>query len=84
MARELELLTPHVNKSSIILLHDLMHTHTQPDYMEYDDTTYDEVWEQEPYIGHKKEFSNGGPYRGVKELDSELWEFVTIQGDSLL
>lgn len=63
VARELELLTPHVNKSSIILLHDLMHTHTQPDYMDYNDTTYEEVWGQEPYVGHKKEFANGGPYR---------------------
>jgi len=78
VAKELELLTPHVNRSSIILLHDLMHTHTQPDYIEYNDTTYREVWGKEPYTGHKKEFANGGPYRAVKELDSNMWEFATI------
>jgi predicted O-methyltransferase YrrM len=78
VASELELLTPHVNKSSIVLLHDLMHTHSQPNYMDYDDSNYLQVWEKEPYVSHRKEFANGGPYRAVKELDSAVWEFATI------
>jgi len=78
VAKELELLAPHVNKSSVILLHDLMHTFTHPNYVVYDDSNYYEVWGHEQNEGHKEQFANGGPYRAVRELDSNIWEFATI------
>jgi predicted O-methyltransferase YrrM len=63
--RELELVEHMITPSGIILLHDLMYNNSQPDYhMEL--TTTDAQW------------AEGGPYRAVKELDPEIWEWATI------
>lgn len=61
--KELALLEPFCTTSSIILLHDLMHSHRHPNY------------NMEEGYG---EFANGGPYRAVSTLDSRRWEFSTI------
>lgn len=75
--KELELLSPHLNKSSIVLLHDLMHF-SWPNYMEYNDSNYDHVWKSIPYPGHRRSFAGGGPYRAVKEIDTDIYEYATI------
>lgn len=66
--RELELLDQLVTPRSIILLHDLMYGGTPPNY-------HSDVFESNP------EFSEGGPYRAVNELDKNKWEWSTIPVD---
>lgn len=63
--RELELIESMVTPSSVILLHDLMYSGTDPDYHS-DLHTNDAQWK------------GGGPYRAVAELDSRVWEWSTI------
>ena len=65
VTRELELLTSHVDKSSIILLHDAMHSFAYPSYNL--DT-----------IITTGQFANGGIYRALLDLNTQLWEFSTI------
>jgi predicted O-methyltransferase YrrM len=63
--RELEIIDSMVTPSSIILLHDLMYSNAQPDYRS-DPSTADAQW------------TGGGPYRAVAELDPAIWEWATI------
>jgi predicted O-methyltransferase YrrM len=62
--QEIELLDRHVTTKSIILLHDTMCPHTEPEYHLYDT------------VGG--EFGHGGPYRVIKELNPNRWEWSTI------
>jgi len=62
---ELQLLAPHLNMNSVVLLHDLM-AGTAPNYS---------------YNIRVAEFANGGVYYGVVEFlknSTELWEWATI------
>lgn len=63
--RELELIEHMITPSGIILLHDLMYNNSQPDY-------HMELNAADP------QWAEGGPYRAVKELDPEIWEWATI------
>ena len=63
--QELELLDPLVGPSSLILIHDTMHGHTEPFY-NVDLTLTEGQW------------AEGGPYRAVAELNPQFWEFATI------
>jgi predicted O-methyltransferase YrrM len=63
--RELELIDPHVGPSSVILIHDLMYGNTAPFYHS-DMPLKDGQW------------SEGGPYRAVAELDMNFWEWATL------
>jgi len=65
--KELKLIEPHVNKQSLILLHDLMNG-TFPDYKELNKPS----WQ----VGKKLKW--GYPTKAVMELDKIKWEFVTI------
>lgn len=89
--RELELLSSLVSPSGLVVLHDLMHTCTEPTYVQYDDQSFVDIWSRwkpygrkgscdEPYKGHRAEFSDGGPYRGVVDFvrSHPSWEFATI------
>ena len=62
--QELKYIENHITTSSLILLHDCMCYNTQPKYHFYKDID--------------GEFGNGGPWRAVKDLDLDIWEFVTI------
>jgi len=64
--KELELIDQLVTPKSIILLHDLMYGKTEPYY--HCDLT----------VGAGKQWSDGGPYRAVAELNPQFWEFSTI------
>jgi predicted O-methyltransferase YrrM len=63
--RELELLAPICTPSTVILLHDLMHSFGHPNYRSDPDCS-DPQW------------AGGGPYRAVAELDPAVWEWSTI------
>jgi predicted O-methyltransferase YrrM len=63
VAKELQLLINKIDKRTIVLLHDLMHTGTHPNY------------NTSSGMG---EFANGGPYAAVKGLNPEEWEFATL------
>ena len=63
--RELEIIEHMITPSGIILLHDLMYNNSQPDY-------HMELNAADP------QWAEGGPYRAVKELDPEIWEWATI------
>ena len=63
--RELELIDPHVGPSSVILVHDLMYGNTAPFY--HNDIALKEG-----------QWSEGGPYRAVAELDMNFWERATL------
>jgi len=65
VTKELKLLSSHVNKSSLILLHDTMHSFAHPDY-------------NSNTIISTGQFANGGVYKAVCDLDKRLWEFSTI------
>lgn len=66
VSKELELCEGLVDENSIILLHDLM-AHTFPKYFLPETPNYDGT-----------EWEGGGPYRAVKELDADKWEWATI------
>ena len=61
---ELELIENITDCNSIIILHDLMSQGAAPNYF--------------LSINWTKEWANGGPYRAVKELNLEKWEWMTI------
>ena len=63
---ELELIDKFTDKSSLILLHDLMGNFQAPNY--YHPAHQDE----------NSEWGQGGPYAAVKELDLNTWEWMTI------
>jgi cephalosporin hydroxylase len=67
VSKEIELIDNFTDKSSLILLHDLMGNYQAPNYYWPTGTT-----ESDP------EWANGGPYRAVKELDLSKWEWATI------
>jgi predicted O-methyltransferase YrrM len=69
--KELDLIEPYCDKSTIILLHDLMYGFKNPDYNLSDDG-------ERIGWGVSGEFANGGPYRAVASLNSSKWEFATI------
>jgi len=63
--KELEYVDQYVGPSSVILLHDLMYGNTEPFY-HCDLTLVDGQW------------SEGGPYRAVAELNPQFWEWSTL------
>jgi len=63
VAREIELISKFATPSTVILLHDLMYSGSQPNYNES--------------IGIG-EFGNGGPYNAVSRLNKDDWEFATL------
>lgn len=63
--RELELIEHLVGPRSLVLIHDLMYMHADPHYRCELNTT-DPQW------------AEGGPYRAVAELDTNVWEWSTI------
>lgn len=63
--KELKLLESHVTKNSLVLLHDTMCWHTEPEYHLH------------PLI-EDGEFGHGGPYWAVIQLDPTKWEWSTI------
>jgi cephalosporin hydroxylase len=68
--KELQLINAFIDKSTIILLHDLMGNFKAPDYYWPTGTK-----ESDP------EWADGGPYRAVKEfteIDPNIWEWMTI------
>lgn len=60
---ELALISTLITPSSVVLLHDLMGTNLQPNYL--------------PREG-SGEWAGGGPARAVHELDPKIWEWATI------
>jgi predicted O-methyltransferase YrrM len=64
--RELEIIDSLVSPSSVVLLHDLMYGGTPPFY--HVDLTN----------SGGTQWSNGGPYRAVAELNPQFWEFSTL------
>ena len=69
--KELDLLEPYCDKSTVILLHDLMYGFKHPEYNMCKSGA-------ECNWGHNNEFDNGGPYWAVAGLDSSKWEFATL------
>lgn len=67
--RELEYIDMLTKPSGVILLHDLMYGETCPFY-HVDLTKCSPQW------------SEGGPYRAVAELDENFWEFSTIPSNN--
>lgn len=65
--RELELIDQLVSPRGIILIHDLMYGSTEPFY--HCDLTKN---------GSGEQWSEGGPYRAVAELNPQFWEFSTL------
>ena len=65
--KELELLDKLVTPKSIILIHDLMGNWRHPDYFQPDSPNW-----------NGGEWEGGGPYKAVKELNPEVWEWSTI------
>ena len=63
--KELEILDRIVSPKTIILLHDLMYSGTEP-YYHSDITLTSGQW------------AEGGPYRAVAELNQQFWEFSTL------
>jgi len=63
--KELELIEKITNKNSIILLHDLMGSGCAPKYYN-------------PINAKNTEWDYGGPFRAVSELDTNIWEWMTI------
>lgn len=67
VAKEIDLIDKFTTKSSLILLHDLMGGNNHPEYFfPINDTNPSSEW------------ANGGPYRAIKELDQDKWEWATI------
>ena len=69
--KELDLLSPLCNKSTIILLHDLMYGWKTPNYTDVESGSLIN-W------GMPFEFDNGGPCRAVFSLDKDSWEYSTL------
>lgn len=63
---EIQLLAPHVNRTSLILMHDCM-TNTLPNYHTVKDL--------DPGMLN---YAGGGPGSAVQELDRSTWEFSTV------
>jgi len=63
--KELEILSELVSPKTVILLHDLMYFNTCPYY------------HSEPEIT-SGEWTGGGPYKAVAELDPQQWEWSTL------
>ena len=64
--RELEILDSLVSPNTVIILHDLMYGNTCPFY--HSDLTE----------SAGSQWSHGGPYRAVAELNPQFWEFSTL------
>jgi predicted O-methyltransferase YrrM len=63
--KELALLQRVTTPSSVLFLHDLMYSGTEPSYH-----TNPEMW--------KGEWAGGGPYRAVNQLNRRIWEWATL------
>lgn len=63
--QELEIITDLITPSGLVILHDLMYSDAQPHYRS-DRNAADPQW------------AEGGPYRAVAELDTNVWEWMTI------
>ena len=63
--KELEFIDKFISPSSIIVLHDLMYGNHEPFY--HTDLTL-----------QSGQWTEGGPYRAVAELDPNFWEFSTL------
>jgi len=70
--KELELIDKLTNKSSIIMLHDLMVERYA------DGICYNAPGEYYNCVDSEGEFGHGGPTRAVLELDKNKWEWVTL------
>jgi len=66
LIKELELISKLIDKTSLVILHDLMGCKSEPNY-------FNPIHDTEP----SSEWMLGGPYRAVNEL-SEDWEWMTI------
>ena len=64
--KELEFIGKFADKSTVILLHDLMGLSHHPNYFNPTDH------------GAGSEWGEGGPYRAVNELSKDEWEWATI------
>lgn len=62
--QELNLVKNKINENSLILMHDTMCWNTEPNY--------------HYYLDKEGEFANGGPWSALKQLDKNIWEYVTI------
>jgi len=71
--KELDLLEPFCDKSTLILLHDLMHHWTNPEY-----NTCCNFQKENLIPGKEDDWDNGGPYWAVNQLDKNMWEYATI------
>ena len=65
VAKEIELIEPHITPSTVILVHDCMCFEEQPNYRLYSET-------------ETGEFGNGGPFAAIQSLDRNEWEYSTI------
>jgi len=64
VSKELKLIENKINENSLILMHDTMCWNTEPNY--------------HYYLDKYGEFANGGPWGALKQLDKDIWEYVTI------
>jgi predicted O-methyltransferase YrrM len=69
--KELDIIDSFSDKSTVILLHDLMYGFKNPNYNTCKNG-------QECNWGEFGEFDNGGPYWAVSQLNSIKWEFSTL------
>jgi hypothetical protein len=69
--KEIDLVDKFSDKSTIILLHDLMYGWKNPNYTNIDSGAQID-W------GTPGEFDNGGPCRAVFSLDKNRWEWATL------
>ena len=63
--KEINLVKDYITPKDIIILHDLMYGHSEPNYRSVE-SPQDKQWD------------NGGPYKPVSELDLKEWEYSTI------
>lgn len=71
VSKEIELLEPFCDKSTVILLHDLMYGWKNPEYTDIESGSLIN-W------GLPEEFDNGGPCRAVFSLDRDKWEYASL------
>lgn len=71
---ELELISRIADKTTLILLHDLMGNGSHPNYAT--NTPGGTLYPHYNTLG--SEWYGGGPYRAVSELNTDIWEWSTI------
>lgn len=75
--KEINLLEKYIDKSSLVILHDLMYNNTQPNYNKDMAGVTINKGQRKITLGNG-EFANGGPFFAVNSLDKEIWEWATI------